>query len=631
MLGASFAMGDNKGTDNLFEGSSCWFLTEAECTDMDSLEELFENSTEDESILSQLIDDEPVEQGNSLALYNEQLTDACNAAVTALKRKLIGSPEQVVTAELSPKLAAIEISPKRKSKRRLFDSGIEDETANNNEKVELDTLEKENSNKDIEEGIANNTDIVTAEGLGTVNTDEQELNTACYLVLNANNSRACMLAKFKERYGVSFMDLTRAFKSDKTCSTHWLINVHCAAETAIEGSKEVLKQFCDFYQITSYGMSALYLLQFQAMKNRLTVCNLICKMLNVSDKLLMCEPPRTRSTPVAMYFVKQTMSNACTTYGVTPDWIASLTMINHQAAATAEAFDFSTMVQWAYDNDITTEPAVAYGYAELAHTDKNAAAFLKCNSQVRYVKDCVSMVKYYKRYEMSQMTMAGWIVKCCEECKEEGNWKVIAEFLRYQEVPLIRMLNAMRLFFQGIPKKNCLVIHGDPDTGKSYFCSSLITFLKGRVISFMNRHSNFWLQPLLDAKIGYLDDATYAAWLFMDVNMRNALDGNYISLDAKHKAPIQLKLPPLLITSNIDVMKDQSLKYLHSRLLTFEFKNKLPFDEDNNLIYKITDGVWSSFFKRLAGQLGLKEEFEDGTGRADKAFRCSSGSDINIV
>lgn len=609
-------MADIKGTDDLLEGSSSWFLTEAECAEMDSFEELFESSNETESIISQLIDDDPVEQGNSLALFNEQLTDACDAAVTALKRKLIGSPEQILTAELSPKLAAIEISPQRKSKRRLFDSGIEDETTDNNEKVELDTLEKENTEKDV---IA----------IDTV--DNVNVHDICNSVLQASNIRAKMLAKFKENYGVSFADLTRPFKSDKTCSTNWLINVHCAAENAIEGSKEVLKQYVSYYQIISYGMSALYLLQCQATKNRNTVCKLISRMLNVNDQLLMCEPPRTRSTPVAMYFVKQTMSNACCTYGETPDWIGSLTMINHQGATAAEAFEFSTMVQWAYDNDITTEPAVAYGYAELARTDKNAAAFLKCNNQVKYVKDCVAMVKYYKRYEMSQMTMGAWIVKCCEETKDSGNWKVIAEFLRYQEVPLIKLLNAMNLFFKGIPKKNCILFHGDPDTGKSYFCSSLIKFLNGKVISFMNRHSNFWLQPLLDAKIGFIDDATYAAWQFMDVNMRNALDGNPVAVDAKHKAPVQFKLPPLLITSNINVLGDQSLKYLHSRLMSFEFKHKLPFDDDNNPVYNITDGCWKSFFERLAVHLDLKEEFQDGSERPDKTFRCSAGPDNGTV
>lgn len=606
-------MGDNQGIDNtdLLEGSSSWFLTEAVC-DMDSLEELFDTSTDDGSIVSQLIDDEPVAQGNSLALYNEQLNDACEAAVTALKRKLIQSPQQTVAADLSPKLAAIVISPQRTSKRRLFDSGIEeDEAENSNEKVALDTLEKETVEKDM---VCDNDTNYTLSDVSVT------------ALLKSNNVRACLLAKFKELYGVSFNDLTRQFKSDKTCSTQWVVSVYRAADEVIEGSKQILQQYCEYIQLINYGNAALYLLQFQATKNRSTVVKLMSKMLNINDALIMCEPPRTRSTPVAMYFYKKTLGNACTVYGTTPEWIEALTTINHQMASTAETFDFSMMVQWAYDNEVTSEAACAYGYAMLAAEDTNAAAFLKSNCQVRYVKDCVAMVKYYKRHEMSEMTMNQWIVKCCNECADTDNWRVIADFLNYQGITLISFLTALKLCFKSVPKKNTLLFYGEPDTGKSYFCSSLVKFLKGKVVSFMNRHSTFWLQPLLDAKIGYLDDATYQAWQFIDVNMRTALDGTPISIDAKHKAPVQLKLPPLLITSNWDVMNDNSLKYLHSRLTAFKFSNKMPFDDQNNIVYNITDATWRSFFTRLAVHLELKEDFENGAEIIGRTLRCTAGT-----
>lgn len=606
-------MGDNQGIDNtdFLEGNSSWFLTEAVC-EMDSLEDLFETSTDD-SIVSQLIDDAPVEQGNSLALYNEQLTEACESAVTALKRKLIQSPQQTDAADLSPKLAAIQISPQRKSRRRLFDSGIEeDEASNSYEKVALDSLEKETNDKDLEYGSERD----------NINVNDGSV----VALLKSKNVRACLLAKFKEIFGVSFNDLTRQFKSDKTCSTQWVISVYRASDEVIDGSKEILKQYCEYIQCITLGNTVLYLLQFLATKNRTTVVKLISKMLNVNEGLIMCEPPRTRSTPVAVYFYKKTLGNSCTVFGTTPEWITSLTAVNHQMATTAESFDFSTMVQWAYDNNIMSEAAAAYGYAMLANEDPNAAAFLKSSCQVRYVKDCMAMVRYYKRHEMNEMTMNQWIVKCCNDCTEIDNWKVIADFLNYQEITLISFLTALKQFFKGVPKKNCLLIYGEPDTGKSYFCSSLVNFLKGRVISFMNRHSNFWLQPLLDAKIGFLDDATYQAWQFMDVNMRNAMDGNPVSLDAKHKAPVQVKLPPLLITSNWDVLGDNSLKYLHSRLIAFKFPNKMPFDEQNNIVYNISDATWRSFFTRLAVPLDLKEDFENGCEGFDRALRCTAGT-----
>lgn len=606
-------MGDTKGTENnnCFEGTSSWFITEAECDQMDSLEDLFETSTGDESILSQLIDDDPVEQGNSLALFNEQFSDACEAAVTALKRKLLPSPEQTISAQLSPKLAAINISPARKSKRRLFDSGIqEDETSDIHEKVVLDSIDKEIIDKDTIES--------------TVDTGERD-------VLNVSNVKATLYAKFKEKYGVSFADLTRPFKSDKTCSIHWVASVYRAAETVLEASTELLKQYCSYVLLCTVASSGLYVMQFNATKNRGTVAKLLSRLLNVNVKLIMCEPPRTRSVPAAMYIYKRSLSNCCKSFGTLPDWIANLTLLNHQTATTAEAFDFSTMVQWAYDNHKNSEASIAYEYAKLANEDRNAAAFLKSSSQVKYVKDCLIMVRYYRRHEMNSMTMNEWIVKCCEDCEEVGNWKLIAEFLKYQDITLISFLTTLKTWFKGIPKKNCLVIYGDPDTGKSYFASSLVNFLKGSVLSFMNRQSQFWLQPVLDAKIAYIDDATYPAWQYIDVNMRNALDGNSISVDAKHKAPTQIKLPPLIITTNIDVKADMSLKYLHSRIICYKFPNPMPFDDEGNLMFNISHSTWNAFFRKLAVHLDLKEDFEHGGEESEQEFRCCAGPNTQSV
>lgn len=601
-------MGDAKGTDDepLFEGTSGWFLSEAQCDNMNSLEELFDNSTGDESLLSQLIDDEPVDQGNSLALFNEQYSNDCESAVTALKRKLLSTPEQNIAAQLSPKLAAISISPIRKTKRRLFDSGIqEDETTDIPEKVVLDSIDTEIVEKD---NVEINIDI------------------GANSILNVNNEKACLLAKFKELFGVSFCDLTRPFKSDKTCSVDWIVSVHRAADNVIEASKEVLKQYCDYIQTCVLGNAVLYVLQFTATKNRITVLKLISKMLNVSNKLIMCEPPRTRSTPVAMYLYKRSLSNVCTTYGQLPDWIARQTLLSHQIASTAESFDFSRMVQWAYDNDKNSEQEIAYGYAQLAAEDTNAAAFLNSSSQVKYVRDCLIMVRYYKRYEMSEMTMNQWIVKCCNDCGEEGDWRVIVEFLKYQEIRLISFLTTLKTLLKRIPKRNCLLIYGDPDTGKSYFASSLINFLKGKVLSFMNRQSQFWLQPVLDAKIAFIDDVTYQAWQYFDVNLRNGLDGNFVCIDAKHKAPQQVRLPPLIMTSNWDVKGDMSLKYLHSRIMCFKFPNPMPLDDEGNLLFNITHATWNSFFRRLAVHLDLKEDFQDGAEGTERTLRCTAAT-----
>ena len=598
------AMGDLiKGTEqsNSLENLNEWCLiTEAECVEsMDTLSDLFETDT-DASNISNLIDDlQPVEQGNSLALYNTQVTEECDRTIVELKRKFIASPDRSF-ADLSPRLEAVHISPQRVSKRRLFlDSGIaEDETENT--VTQVDSVAKTTAS--IEE----------------------------ICILQSSNRRATLLSKFKEKYNVSFCELTRNFKSDKTCTHNWIVVIFAVAEELIEASKQILQQHCEYFQIVPSDFSGLYVLEFKSTKNRETVIKLFTSMLNISDMQLLCEPPKNRSTAAALFFVKKALANIGFKYGSYPQWISSQTMVDHQLAS-AETFKLSEMIQWAYDNDHTEEPAIAYYYALYAEENANAAAFLQSNQQVKYVRDCSQMVKLYKKQELKNMSMADWIFKCCGNIESGSEWKIIIKFLKYQHINILSFLIALKLFFKGIPKKTCIVIYGPPDTGKSWFCFKLIKFLQGRVVSFMNKSSHFWLMPLVEGKVGFLDDATHPCWTFLDSNMRNAFDGNCVSIDVKHKALQQIKLPPMFITTNVPVPKEPSLMYLHSRLTCFEFPNKMPLDDVGNPMFNITNDSWAMFFRQFARHLELSEDecSESGdTGEPGRAFCCRARSTI---
>lgn len=605
-------MGDLKGTDSYetVENDAEWYIVSAaECVDdINSLENLFEDSAEGSDI-SQLIDDaDEVDQGNSLALFNEQLADDCNFAIAKLKRKYVRSPEQDLTA-LSPRLQAVKLSGEGKSKRKLFqDSGIEDNEATNSTQVVENSLET--------------TVVETLDGAKRV-----------IDLLRCSNRRATALAKFKELFGVSYCDLTRLYKSDKTCSHNWIIAVFNVPEDVLQSSKISLQQHSEFMQLLSVGLYGLYLITFKNSKCRETVLKLLCQLLNINDYQMLCDPPKLRSVPVAMYFYKKSFSNVSFKYGDYPSWLANQILLDHQTAS-AENFELSKMVQWAFDNDMVEEAAVAYNYALAADEDTNAAAFLQSNSQAKYVRDCVTMVRHYKRYEMKQMTMGEWINKCCSDVSDDGNWRIIAQFLRFQQVNFIEFLTALQPFLHGVPKKHCIVFWGPPDTGKSLFCFSLIQFIKGKVVSFMNSRSHFWLSPLLDAKMGLIDDATYQCWVYFDVNLRNGLDGNPVSLDSKHKHPVQIQLPPLLVTTNANILEDATFMYLKSRLKCFCFPNKLPVLPNGELPYEITAATWASFFRKFETHLNLNQD--DGQkggnpGVSDRAFRCTTRSNNDNI
>ena len=589
------------------EGFGDWCLLEADCSDVENdLGQLFERDTD--SDISDLLDDTELEQGNSLELFHQQECEQSEEQLQKLKRKYF-SPKAV--AQLSPRLASISLSPQQKSKRRLFaeqDSGLELTLNNEAEDVTPEVEVPAIDSRPDDEGGSGDVDIhYTA-------------------LLRSSNKKATLMAKFKESFGVGFNELTRQFKSHKTCCKDWVVSVYAVHDDLFESSKQLLQQHCDYIWVRGIGAMSLYLLCLKEGKNRGTVHKLITSMLNVHEQQILSEPPKLRNTAAALFWYKGCMGSGAFSHGPYPDWIAQQTILGHKSAE-ASTFDFSAMVQWAFDNHLLDEPDIAYQYARLAPEDANAVAWLAHNNQAKFVRECAAMVRYYKKGQMRDMTISEWIYTKINEVEGEGHWSDIVKFIRYQNINFIVFLTALKEFLHSVPKKNCILIYGPPNSGKSSFAMSLIRVLKGRVLSFVNSKSQFWLQPLSECKIALLDDVTDPCWVYMDTYLRNGLDGHYVSLDCKYRAPTQVKFPPLLLTSNINVHGEANYRYLHSRIRGFEFPNPFPMKADNTPQFELTDQSWKSFFTRLWTQLDLSDQEEEGEdGESQRAFQCSARS-----
>lgn len=596
---------------NECDGDGGWFLVEeADCTDDDNDEEfehMFDCST-DEASMAGFIDDTETDcasHDSHAALLNIQMLKEDRQGVADLKRKYATpSPKAPSVQDLSPQLEAVSLSPRKKSsKRRLFeDSGI--------------SSPHETSGADASPGQVPESQNGRGGGVSEV--------------INASHKESAILLKFKDTYGVHFKDLCRVYKSDKTCCNDWVTLVFDSKEEIQEAAKSILQNHSDFFQMqcleTCIGWMCFMLINFKFVKNRETLRKLLAGMFCVPQQNIFAEPPKNRSVPVALYFYKSAMNRETYKHGEYPDWLGKQLQLSHQSGS--ETFELAKMVQWAYDRDLKDEATVAYQYAQQADTDPNAAAWLKSNGHAKFVKDCCAMVRLYKRYEMRQMSMSQWIAYRCQKEEEEGDWREIAKFLKYQGVALVHFLGLLRQLLAGTPKKNCLLIHGPPDTGKSTFAFSMISFLGGGVVSFVNSKSQFWLSPLIDAKIGLLDDATHACFTYMDQNMRSSLDGNAVSIDCKHKLPTQMKMPPMLMTSNIDLHDEPLYFYLKSRIKAICFPRTFPFNADGSPLFSLTAGSWRSFFQKLHQQLGLDEDdFKDGEPTCP--LRCAPRSPVS--
>ncbi|QOI17628.1 E1 [human papillomavirus 71] len=643
------AMADCEGTGTDDDGGEAgtgaggWFFVEAivdRCTGPQPSSDEDEDDNDTGEDMVDFINDRHAGDGQEVAaeVYRQQEALDDEAIVQALKRKFLASPLSAgvcVDKELSPRLDAISIGREsQKAKRRLFelqDSGY------GNTQVDTEAAGNQVPRDGTPGGLHTEQEEERQGGDGAAGIDSTPAHTGTNTVLallNSSNRRATLLGKFKDLYGLSYMELVRQFKSNKTTCLDWVVcafGVYC---TVAEGVKTLIQQHCEYahiqQQTCSWGVVILMLLRYKCAKNRDTVAKGLSMLLNIPETNMLIEPPKIRSTPAALYWFRASMGNASDIFGETPEWIVRQTVVGHSMEECQ--FQLSVMVQWAYDHDITDESILAYEYARLADVDSNAAAFLASNCQAKYVKDACTMCRHYKRAEQAQMSMSQWISFRSAKITEEGDWRTIVKYLRHQDIEFITFIIALKNFLKGIPKKSCLVFYGPADTGKSYFCMSLLRFLGGVVISYANSSSHFWLQPLADAKLGLIDDVTPNCWSYIDVYLRNALDGNQICIDRKHRPLLQLKCPPLLITTNTNPLEEERWKFLRSRLQLFTFKNAFPLNSKGDPMYPLNDANWKCFFQRLWARLDLHEQDEqEDNGDTGQPFRCVPGDVTRTV
>ncbi|ASH99053.1 E1 [Ailuropoda melanoleuca papillomavirus 1] len=608
-----------------------FILQEADCSDLSD-----ENFTEGEEDDEDFIDHAcvPTCSEEYLPMLTYQTEQADNEHIQLLKRKYVSpSPKMKLNVDLSPRLAAMQLTPERKAKRRLFehsDSGYGNTLEAQSEEKMGEETQVETGEEEEEEAGEDGGSQCIENGVGRATENALPIQ-----LIKSKDSRVAKLGKFKETYDVSFGDLCRPFKSDKTVNAEWVCAAFGVHDSVCDSIQEVLKSYCTFTHITceqsSWGFILLMLLCFTTGKCRTTVEKLLSTLLAIKTEALLSDPPKVRSGAAAMYWYKGMLTNTSAVWGEKPKWITTQVSLAHITSENVP-FDLSAMVQWAYDNEYTEECQIAYEYASLADVEPNAAAFLKSNSQAKHVKDCAIMCRHYKRAEMQRMSMRQWIERQRDRISGEGDWKTIVYFLKYQDVEFVPFMVKFKLFLKGIPKKNCLVFYGPPNTGKSAFCMSLLKFFGGKVVSFMNSRSHFWLQPLLDGKLGLLDDATDVCWDFFDAYLRNAIDGNPVSVDSKHRAPQQVKLPPLLVTTNIDIRKHVKWQYLHSRVQLVNFANEFPITDDGNCVFDFHERNWKAFFGKVWARLDLSDDEDEGyDGGSEQTFRCTARKNDGVI
>lgn len=604
---------DNEGTvSDLSEVPSCsYILGEAECSEIDSEDE------SDGSVPVDLVDDASVEQGESLSLFVAQALQEHELEIQGLKRKFIKSPSQVQNecAALSPKLAECSLDENRgkKARRSLFsDSGIETST--------VETTE-----------ITENTGTLSSDTTNISQPQATEPQKDLEAIFRCKNRLSYMLGRFRETVGVSFSDITRPFKNSKTASSLWVIALYYhTLDTELNALFVLLKPQCQFVFVEDHSGVVFIFADFHVQKCRATIFKWFTTNFSYNENKLLADPPRVRSGPAAIFYIQKFQKPGALRHGEIPDFIKEQCSLSSQLPV---PFELSKMVQWAYDNNYTEEHQIALQYAMFADVDQNAKAFLRLNNQPKAVKDCQYMVRLYQQALTANMTISQFLDACCKEHGDpiENKWRDIIHLLRYQGTEFLQFMHVMLDFVHHTPKKCTMVICGPSNTGKSYFAASLNKFMKGHVLSFVNHGSHFWLSPIRGARVCLLDDATITFWRYADSFLRTMLDGNEISIDAKHRNPMQSRAPPMIITTNEDIKRKDEFSYLSTRTRFIYFNKPFPLRADGTPVYQIDSLTWTSFFRRFWRHLNLRDPDEEADGETTGPLRLYTEQDSGSV
>ncbi|AAL14228.1 putative replication protein E1 [Etapapillomavirus 1] len=482
-----------------------------------------------------------------------------------------------------------------------------------------DSLSEKDESLSHSEGYSS---LPTCSGVETSSQGKERSSELLQRCLTSKNRKLSALAAFKKMYNASYYEVAREYKSDKTQSYEWVLFMLGCSPERVSALNECLKGVTEFilYDCNPTDYSALFYLEFYCSKNREGVRRLL-KNYNVdTDSILLLNPPNKRSVLAALFYQKLVLA-----HGDFPDWCRDI-LSNEQLSG--EGFELSQMIQWALDNKHHDEGSIAYHYAIHAEQDNNAKLWLQSNQQAKYVRDAATMVRHFVKGRLHSITMsehiAAQIREYDVESTDEDGWKKILVFLTFQHINFKEFISILCMWLKGRPKKSCITIAGVPDSGKSMFAYSLIKFLNGSVLSFANSKSHFWLQPLTECKAALIDDVTLPCWDYVDTFLRNALDGNAICIDCKHRAPVQTKCPPLLLTSNydprlhgVDSGGGNRYKYLNSRIQFLLFNRVIPLYGTQPRFY-IEPADWRSFFQKYSEDLQLQITEYDGSQAASE-------------
>lgn len=126
-----------------------------------------------------------------------------------------------------------------------------------------------------------------------------------------------------------------------------------------------------------------------------------------------------------------------------------------------------------------------------------------------------------------------------------------------------------------LPKKNCLMVIGEPQAGKTYLLSSIAkSAIYYSTVQSISGKSSFELQDMLDTRCALINEPLITDATFE--TMKNVLEGQPVTIDKKFKAGSTLHRTPCFVATNFNLCNyttkpAQNRKALEARTTTYSF------------------------------------------------------------
>lgn len=361
--------------------------------------------------------------------------------------------------------------------------------------------------------------------------------------------------------GKSFFSLHKEMKNERTMQRNWAIFLKTPSLTQTVALEAALNNDCDRIRTKKSDTHTYFLLEYMKKQRSMNGLKQVISTI-IKDTDILLGVPKYKDTQF------RTWAKLFTTLiSETAPEISGLLL---DCEAEGSGFNVEELFEWIEATEPKSIEVMLCNYREEARIgNPNAKNWLASASNITVAKKQFELWKSTIKGREMQLTVEQYILQRLMDYND-GDKDKVQKFLTYQGIMHYELLNVLRNWLHGKIKKSVICIFGPGNSGKSTFADALIEVLKGVRLCWDDNNS-FWKQAAIGKRYCLLDDVTMQCWRGLDSKERRSFDGGIVAVNKKFCEATEMKMPPLILTSNYDIRANEDFVFLVNRVTFIHF------------------------------------------------------------